>query len=74
MVGGGVIPEGSRSRLTVKDVGSPFVNIPHHTIHTHTLPIPTLLTLMYTQVPRFLHLYLKEVYDFFDGIDVWKLD
>ena len=33
----------------------------------------TLLTLMYTQVPRFLQLYLKEVYDFFGGIDVYKL-
>jgi hypothetical protein len=30
----------------------------------------TLFTLTYTQVPRFLELYLKEAYDFFDGIDV----
>ncbi len=28
---------------------------------------------MCTQVLRFLKLYLKEVYDFFDGIDVYKL-
>jgi hypothetical protein len=29
-----------------------------------TLPIPTLFTLTHTQSPRFLKLYLEEVYDF----------
>ena len=28
------------------------------------------LTLMCTQVPRFLQFYLKEAYDFFGGIDI----
>ena len=32
------------------------------------------ITLMCTQVPRFLKLYLKEAYDFFGGIDDRKLE
>ena len=43
-------------------------------MHTHTLPMLTLLTLMSTQVPQFLQFYLKETYDFFGGIDTSKLD
>ena len=36
MLGRGGIPAGSRRRLTVKDGGPPFVNIPHHTtMHFH---------------------------------------
>ena len=31
-------------------------------------------TLVCTQVPQFLQLYLKEAYDFFGGIDGYKLD
>jgi hypothetical protein len=37
-------------------------------IHTQTLPMITLLTLIYTHLPRFLPLYLQQSYVFFGGI------
>jgi hypothetical protein len=45
---------------------------PQSSIHTHTLLMTTLFTLTYTQVPRFLSIYLKDPYDFFGGIDVYQ--
>ncbi len=34
--------------------------------------LPSIDTLNYTQVPRFLQFYPKETYDFFGGIDVYQ--
>ena len=66
-----------KSKRYTVETRTPFVRthwsakivLQQSSIHTHTLPMLTLLTLMCTQVPRFLQLYLNKAYDFL-GIDV----